>query len=130
MNIKTLEQRILTFLQDRDWDSLHPSDHAKSIAIESAELLEHFQWSHETIEELAQNSDKHTQVAGELADVMLYCLQMSLLNNIDWQAEVEKKLSKVEKKYPAEIFKTRQQSAGDNTYWEVKNAARKKEHRE
>lgn len=122
-----LEQRILKFLQDRDWDQLHPADHAKSISIEASELLEHFQWSHETIQELAANPEKHANVSGELADIMIYCLQMAILNTIDWQAEVTKKLDKIENKYPAEVFKTRQKAAGDSTYWEVKNAARKEE---
>ena len=65
-----LIQRIDKFNKDRDWDQFHsPSNLAKSISIESAELLECFQWSDD-------NFDKE-QLLEELADVMNYCFQLS-----------------------------------------------------
>ena len=43
--MKKLEQEIKTYLIERGWDNLKPADLAKSISIESAELLELFQWN-------------------------------------------------------------------------------------
>ncbi len=49
--MKKLESEVLTYLQERGWDTLRPSDVAKSISIEAAELLEIFQWTSMSIEE-------------------------------------------------------------------------------
>ena len=44
--LEILKQRIKKFNEDRDWGQFHtPSNLAKSISIESAELLECFQWN-------------------------------------------------------------------------------------
>ena len=44
--LEQVKQRIDKFNKDRDWDQFHtPSNLAKSISIEAAELLECFQWS-------------------------------------------------------------------------------------
>ena len=61
--------RIRKFVSDRDWNQFHtPSNMAKSIAIEAAELLECFQWS-DTEYDLQH-------VKEELADVIVYCQDM------------------------------------------------------
>lgn len=64
--MKQVETAIKQYLDERDWNDLRPSDIAKSISIEAAELLELFQWSDKTIaqvksdeallEELKRNS--------------------------------------------------------------------------
>ena len=88
-----LKQRIDKFNKDREWDQFHtPVNLAKSISIESAELLECFQWSNDEFDKEA--------VIEELADVMNYCIQMSLVLNVDIADIINKKMDKTEKKYP------------------------------
>ena len=88
-----LKQRIDKFNKDRDWDQFHsPVNLAKSISIESAELLECFQWSNEEFDKEA--------VLEELADVMNYCIQMSLVLDVDVVDIINKKMDKTEIKYP------------------------------
>ena len=71
-----VKQRIDKFNKDRDWDQFHtPSNLAKSISIEVNELLECFQWS--------DTNYNIEEVKEELADVMNYCIQMSLVLNVD-----------------------------------------------
>ena len=71
-----LKQRIDKFNKDRDWDQFHtPSNLSKSISIEANELLECFQWS--------DTNYNIEEVKEELADVMNYCIQMSLVLNVD-----------------------------------------------
>lgn len=93
-----LKNRIQKFNDDRDWNQFHtPSNLAKSIAIESGELLECFQWS-----------DKEfnlEEVKEELADVMNYCIQMSQVLNIDLLQIINDKMDKNEAKYPVEKAK-------------------------
>lgn len=44
--MKELKETLIQFQKERDWKQFHtPENLAKSITIESAELLEHFQWN-------------------------------------------------------------------------------------
>lgn len=91
-------ERIMKFTQDRDWDQFHsPSNLAKSIVLESAELLECFQWDD-------VNYDLQ-KVKEELADVMNYCLQMCDKLNLDPEEIINAKIDQNEKKYPVDKAK-------------------------
>ena len=93
-----LEERINKFTLDRDWTKFHtPSNLAKSIVIESSELLECFQWDDTNF------SLEH--VKEELADVMNYCIQLSQVLNLDLIEIINEKIDKNEKKYPVEKAK-------------------------
>lgn len=88
-----LKERIDKFNKDRDWDKFHtPSNLAKSISIEANELLECFQWDNDNF--------NLQDVKEELADVMNYCLQMSMVLNMDIIDIINEKMGKNEKKYP------------------------------
>lgn len=88
-----LKNEISTFVKERDWDQFHsPANIAKSISIESGELLECFQWD-ET------HFDKEA-VEEELADVLNYCIQMGIALDIDLKDIIEKKMAKNALKYP------------------------------
>ena len=93
-----LSKRIEKFNKDRDWDKFHtPVNLAKSISIESSELLECFQWDE-------KNYDIEN-VKEELADVTNYCIQMAQVLGIDLIDAVNKKMDKTEMKYPIEKAK-------------------------
>lgn len=93
-----LKQRIDKFNKDRDWDQFHSPDNlAKSISIEAAELLECFQWSNTDFDKEA--------VLEELADVMNYCIQLSLVLDVDVIDIINNKMDKTEKKYPIDKSK-------------------------
>lgn len=97
MNQDTVN-RIRKFTEDRDWDQFHsPANLAKSLVIESAELLECFQWSDE-------NYDIQ-QVKEELADVLVY--SQNLLDKLGLDADeiVNMKMTKNEAKYPVDKSK-------------------------
>lgn len=97
-SLKELEHEIKTFNKDRDWDKFHtPAALAKSISIESAELLECFQWNEEQY-------DKE-KVQEELADVINYCLQMSTVMGFDVKTIVKDKMKKTAVKYPVDKCK-------------------------
>ena len=87
--------RILKFTADRDWDQFHsPANLAKSISIEANELLECFQWDEEHY-----NLD---DVKDELADVLVYCVDMLDRLNLDADEIINSKMAKNELKYPVE----------------------------
>lgn len=92
--IHDLITRILAFRDAREWKPYHtPENLAKSICIEAAELLAEFQWE----------SPRDTEnVADELADVMIYCIQMADALGIDVVQAMHAKMDKNERKYPVD----------------------------
>ncbi len=90
MDIQTLEQAMHAFVESKGWykpDSPKPQtpkNLAVSLVLESSEVLEHFQWS--------ENSNDKAELAAELADVMLYLLQLASISDIDLGQAVLDKL--------------------------------------
>ena len=85
---------IMKFQKERDWKKFHtPENLAKSISIEAAELLEHFQWGEEyDIDEVSE----------ELADVLIYCFYMADALDLDIKEIIFDKMEKNAVKYPVE----------------------------
>jgi NTP pyrophosphatase (non-canonical NTP hydrolase) len=90
MDLADLTSEMHRFVEAKGWyaaDSPKPQSPrnlAASLAIESAEVLEHFQWS--------ETPAANEHLAGELADVMLYLLQLASVSGIDLEAAVLDKL--------------------------------------
>ena len=90
MDLKELSQAMQDFVTSKGWyqpDSLRsqtPRNIAISLCLEAAEVLEHFQW--------AETAQKNQELAGELADVTLYLLQLARLTGIDLEQAVLDKL--------------------------------------
>jgi NTP pyrophosphatase (non-canonical NTP hydrolase) len=79
-----------------------------SMAIEAAELMEHFQWiDAEASRRLADDPGQMGEVADELADVLCYALAMANELGIDLSEAIRAKMVKNEKKYPASEFRGR-----------------------
>ncbi|HTE21604.1 MAG TPA: MazG-like family protein [Candidatus Limnocylindria bacterium] len=98
-----IQDLIQKHLEERDWTRNPPRSVAISIALEAAELLEHFQWSEESV------GDKQA-LADELADVFIYGFQFANEQGIDIPDAILKKLEKAAKKYPADHFKGKPRS--------------------
>lgn len=125
--MKKLEEKIFKHLRARGWDNLRPSDIAKSIMIEGAELLELFQWENMPLEDVRKDRAKISAIEGELADVLIYAIEMAVLLGSDTEKLIRKKLAYVAKKYPARLMKRRTGEPGtDATYWAIKKAYRKR----
>lgn len=86
---------VLEFSRERDWEQFHTiASLSRSIVIESAELLECFQW-----QDTARNEDWEA-VQSELADVLTYCILMADALHVDLDTIINKKLEISRKKYP------------------------------
>ena len=89
MDIQQLTEKMHAFVRAKGWyeaDSKRPQTPRNlsiSLALEAAEILEHFQWN--------ENFDKD-ELAGELADVALYLLQLASISGIDLEEAILKKL--------------------------------------
>ncbi len=99
-DIAGLLDKIKKFRDERDWKQFHNhKDMAISIALEAAELLEHFQWkNNEEIEKAAKESRE--EIGEEMADILVYLLELSDNLGIDLVEAAEKKMKKNEIKYP------------------------------
>ena len=79
-----------------------------ALAVEAAELMEHFQWiTIDDSRQIAKEPQKLAAVAEELADVLSYSLAMANSLGIDLAATVESKMVKNAQKYPADAYRGR-----------------------
>ncbi len=104
-----LRRLIAEFVAQRDWNQFHsPKNLSMSLAIEAAELMEHFQWL--TIDEsrkIVKQPEKLLAVGEELADVLCYALALANELDLDVSQIVHGKMIKNAEKYPADRFRGR-----------------------
>jgi dCTP diphosphatase len=107
--VAELRQLIADFVARRDWRQFHaPKNLSMSLAIEAAELMEHFQWiSPEESRRLADDPDRLAAVADELADVLCYALAVTNELGLDLSTAIRRKIAKNEQKYPVEEYRGR-----------------------
>ena len=90
MDIKQLTEEMIRLVRSKGWyaeDSKRPQtprNLAISLSVEAAEILEHFQFS--------ENAKDKTELAGELADVALYLLQLASVTEIDLEKAILDKI--------------------------------------
>ena len=100
-DLHTLKLALRDFAAARDWARFHsPKNLASALSVEAAELLEHFQWLTEE-QSRALAPEKLAEVADEMADVLLYLVQIADKLDVDLLAAAAAKLEKNGKKYPS-----------------------------
>ena len=104
--IADLRAQLEAFITERDWAQFHsPKNLSMAIAIEAAELMEHFQWlTTEESESLVEERATRGQVMDELADVLLYCLSLANALDVDLSEAIINKLAHNARKYPADEY--------------------------
>lgn len=105
LDLPALQQNLRAFAAERDWEQFHsPKNLAMALAVEAAELLEHFQWLTET---QSTDLDARTRaaVAEEIADVQIYLARLADRLNIDIPDAVTQKLAVNAGKYPADAVR-------------------------
>ncbi len=104
-----LKQLVDTFVAQRDWEQFHdPKNLASSIAIEAAELMEHFQWLRsDQLASVEHDEAKMAEIAEEIADVLAYVVSFASTMKIDLSAALQAKMKKNATKYPADQFRGR-----------------------
>lgn len=104
-----LRELIRRFVDERDWRQFHtPKNLSMSLAIEAAELMEHFQWiTPEESRAIAENRQTLSAVGEELADVLCYALALANELGLDVATAVRDKMVKNARKYPAAEYRGR-----------------------
>jgi len=102
-----LKDLVRRFVEERAWQPFHaPKNLAMGVAIEAAELMEHFLWLDGPASyEVAKAPDQREQVADELADVFCHLLNLSMALDIDLSDALRAKMVKNAVKYPADQYR-------------------------
>jgi len=107
--IAELRATVRDFVDARDWHQFHsPKNLSMALAIEAAELMEHFQWlTTDASRTVGDKSDKMNAIGEELADVLCYTLAIANELDIDLSSALVDKMKKNETKYPADEYRGR-----------------------
>lgn len=108
-SLHDLARDLDRFAADRDWHKYHaPKNLASALIVEAGELLEHFQWM---TEEQSRNltREKLAEVRGEMADVLLYLVQIGNALRIDVVAAGREKLAVNAGRFPVSDAKQREE---------------------
>jgi NTP pyrophosphatase (non-canonical NTP hydrolase) len=105
--VAELRRNMAAFVAERDWRQFHtPKNITMAMAVEAAELMEHFQWmDSEASRHIASDPDKLAAVAEEIADVVGYALAIANELGIDLSQTIRAKMVKNVQKYPASQFR-------------------------
>jgi NTP pyrophosphatase (non-canonical NTP hydrolase) len=107
--VAALRELVRRFVDERDWHKFHtPKNISMALAIEAAELMEHFQWlDGPASRNIGDRPEKIAAVGEELADVLCYALALANELNLDIATAMRDKMKKNEQKYPADQFRGR-----------------------
>jgi NTP pyrophosphatase (non-canonical NTP hydrolase) len=115
--VQQLKDLAKEFRDARGWErEFTPKNLSMSIAIEAAELMEHFQWN-------SYRKEHDQDVVDELADILAYCMQLAVVLNVDVANAYRDKLERAAKKYPVELFNP--ERVGNDDYERIKREHRK-----
>ncbi|GJM26145.1 MAG: NTP pyrophosphohydrolase [Phycisphaerae bacterium] len=101
--MKTL---MADFVAERNWEQFHDAKNLSAcIAIEAAELMEHFQWTHsDALVKVQDDAKTMGEITEEVADVFAYLLSFATTMKIDLSDALRDKMVKNAKKYPADQY--------------------------
>lgn len=105
MDIPGIQAALQQFADAREWGRFHsPKNLAIALAVEASELLEHFQWlTDDESHDLREHSGEFAAVTEELADVLIYLIQLAGRLNVDLEQAVADKMRKNAEKYPVDL---------------------------
>ena len=115
--VAELRRRVADFVAARDWEKFHaPKNISMALAIEAAELMEHFQWiTAQASRQVGADPDKLAAVGEEMADVLCYLLALANELDVDLAETLQAKMVKNEQKYPADEYRGRYGPADDGS---------------
>ncbi len=107
VTVAELREVVRQFVDERDWRQFHsPKNLSMAMAIEVAELMEHFQWiTSEESRDYPQHQPARQAIQEELADVFCYVLALANAMNIDLSSALEDKMITNRQKYPIEQYR-------------------------
>ncbi len=103
VSFEDLRRDLRAFIDERDWDQFHrPKDLAVGLAVEAGELLQEFQWTDPTADEVKAAPEKLEAIRRETADCFMYAMLVADKLGFDVVAACQDKLVENRTKYPVE----------------------------
>ena len=104
-----LKKLVDAFVAERQWEPFHdPKNLSSSIAIEAAELMEHFQWLRsDQLDEVRGDAEQMQQIREEIADILAYVLSFATTMDVDLASALAENMKKNAERYPAARFRGR-----------------------
>jgi NTP pyrophosphatase (non-canonical NTP hydrolase) len=102
MSLDELRSRLREFAAARDWEQFHtPKNLAMALSAEVGELTALFQWlTPEQSLVAMRDEDRAAEIEDELADVLLYLIQLADGLGVDLLAAGEAKIDRNETRFP------------------------------
>lgn len=99
-SLEDLKMELRKFTAERDWEQFHtPKNLCCALAVETSELLEHYQWKPDAETHPANGAEK-LAIALEMADVLIYLVRLADQLQIDLLDAAAKKLEVNAARYP------------------------------
>lgn len=94
LNLAEINREFRAIAIENTWQAYHnPKNLASAVAVEASELLAEFQWL-SAEESTHLNIEKTSQVADEIADILMYLTELSMQLNIDMADALQAKIEK------------------------------------
>lgn len=104
--LKTYQEKLAHFAQERDWDQFHSIKNlSMALSVEASELMEHFQWAKDDQPFSQLSAEKQEKVEDELIDIFIYWVRLTDKVGLDFNQAFERKFGENCKKYPADIVR-------------------------
>lgn len=102
MDVQALQRELRRFSAERDWEPYQtPKNLAMAMVVEAAELVEIFQWmTPEQSVTAGEDATRREHIGDEIADVVIYLLQIADRSGVDLAQAVRRKIDKNAVKYP------------------------------
>ena len=101
-DLPELSGELRRFAEERDWGQFHsPKNLATALAVEAAELLEHFQWMPDD-DSWVLPEDRLGAISEEVADVQIFLTMFADALGIDILEAARNKIARNRERYPVE----------------------------
>lgn len=95
LNLLSINESFRALAKIRGWEAYHtPKNLAAAISVESAELLEIFQWLTDAQSESLKNNSERSKVADEVADIVMYIVELCVRLDINLPQAITEKIEK------------------------------------
>jgi len=107
-SVQQVRDMVRTFVAERDWRQFHaPKNISMALAVEAAELMEHFQWISVEASREDFAPEKRQAIGEEIADIACYAMAIANEMDFDLATIMREKMKKNIQKYPADEFQGR-----------------------
>ena len=105
-SLANIMERLDSFVKERDWNQFHSIKNiVASVGIEAAELTETVQWANPSVEDAKADQNLLQNISHETADVMMYCLRLCSILDLDPVQIMNDKFEINRMKYPADVVR-------------------------